>query len=159
MESRPEKLPGRFKTGNNQAGATLFVAPELVIGTLRQGFGMYQALADPFARALMIMFLVAEVHPFVDGNGRMARVMMNAELLAEGETRIFIPSIFRNGYVSSLKRLTNHQNSDAFIRVMSYAQQFVARIHFANLADAQRTLAACHAFEDPADDVKLLMPA
>ena len=29
-----------------------------------------------------MMFLVSEVHPFVDGNGRIARIMMNAELVA-----------------------------------------------------------------------------
>jgi len=28
-----------------------------------------------------MMFLVSEVHPFLDGNGRIARVMMNAELI------------------------------------------------------------------------------
>ena len=43
------------------ASATMFVAGELVTGTLRQGFGMYQALDEPFARALFIMFLVAKV--------------------------------------------------------------------------------------------------
>jgi len=158
LEGRPEKLPGRFKEVNNQAGATVFVAPELAVGTLRQGFGMYQALSDPFARALMMMFLVAEVHPFVDGNGRMARVMMNAELLAGGQTRIFIPSVFRNEYVGSLKRLTNYGDPDGFIRVMSRAQFYVERIDFTDLAATRRVLAAQNAFEDPSDDVKLRFP-
>ena len=159
MEGRPEKLPGRFKETNNQAGATTFVEPALVVGTLRQGFGMYQALSDPFARALMMMFLVAEVHPFADGNGRVARVMMNAELVAAGQTRILIPSVYRNEYVASLKRLTNYQDPAAFLRVMRYAQSFVSRIDFTDLKVARRTLAAHNAFDDPADDVKLKMPS
>ena len=158
MEGRPEKLPGQFKEVNNQAGATTFVAPALVVGTLRQGFGMYQALSDPFARALLIMFLVAEVHPFADGNGRVARVMMNAEMVVAGQTRIIIPSVYRNEYVGSLKRLTNYQDPAAFLRVMRYAQTFVSRIDFADLEVARRTLAAHNAFDDPADDVKLRMP-
>lgn len=158
MEGRPDKGPGRFKERNNQAGATLFVAPELVVGTLRQGFGMHQALDSPFARALFMMFLVAEVHPFADGNGRIARVMMNAELLAGGQTRIFIPSVFRGEYVGVLKRLTNHRDPAGFLRVMGYAQDFVSRINFTDLEEARRTLAACNAFRDPADDVKLRMP-
>jgi hypothetical protein len=158
MESRPDKLPGQFKTLNNQAGSTLFVARELVTGTLRQGFGMYQALTEPFARALFVMFLVAEVHPFMDGNGRMARVMMNAELVAGGQTRLFIPSVYRNEYVSGLKRLTNHKDASAYIRVMDYAQKFVARIDFSDLQDATRVLARANAFLDPAEDVKLKMP-
>ena len=158
MEGRPDKGPGRFKEQNNQAGATTFVAPELVAGTLRQGFGMYQALDDPFARALLLMFLVAEVHPFADGNGRVARVMMNAELLAAGQTRIIIPSVYRSEYVGSLKRLTNYRDPAGFLRVMSYAQEFVSRIGFEDLAAAQNMLAACNAFHDPAEDVKLQMP-
>jgi len=32
------------------------------------------------ARALLAMFIVSEVHPFIDGNGRLARLVMNAEL-------------------------------------------------------------------------------
>ena len=158
MEGRPEQGPGRFKERNNQAGATTFVPPDLVTGTLRQGFGMYQGLDDPFARALFVMFLVAEVHPFADGNGRLARVMMNAELLAAGRTRIFIPSVYRGEYVGSLKRLTSYGDPTAFLRVMSYAQEFVSRIDFSDLEAARRTLAACNAFHDPADDVKLRMP-
>lgn len=158
MEGRPHKRPGRFKEQNNQAGATLFVAPDLVVGTLRQGFGMYQALDHPFARALMMMFLVAEVHPFADGNGRIARVMMNAELLAGGQTRVFIPSVYRNEYVGALKRLTNYRDPAGYLRVMEYAQDFVSRIDFRDLEAARRTLAACDAFRDPADDVKLRMP-
>ena len=35
-----------------------------------------------------MMFLVSEVHPFADGNGRAARIMMNAELVAAGEVVI-----------------------------------------------------------------------
>lgn len=158
MEGRPDKQPGRFKEQNNQAGATLFVAPELVVGTLRQGFGIYQALDDPFARAVFMMFLVAEVHPFADGNGRIARVMMNAELLAAGQTRIFIPSVFRNEYVSALKRQTNYNDPAGFLRVMSFAQEFVSLIDYADLEAAQGALALCHAFQDPAEDIKLRMP-
>ena len=159
MEGRPEKRPGHFKEKNNQAGATLFVAPELVLGTLRQGFEMYQALDDAFARALFLMFLVAEVHPFTDGNGRIARVMMNSELLAAGQTRIFIPSVFRNEYISALKRLTSYHDPVGFLRVMTFAQTFVGHIDFSDLESARKTLAEHNAFLDPSDDAKLHMPS
>ena len=159
MEGRPEKRPGHFKEKNNQAGATLFVAPELVLGTLRQGFEMYQALDDAFAQALFLMFLVAEVHPFTDGNGRIARVMMNSELLAAGQTRIFIPAVFRNEYISALKRLTNYHDPAGFLRVMTFAQTFVAHIDFSDLESARKTLTEHNAFLDPSDDAKLHMPS
>lgn len=66
--------------------------------------------------------------------------------------------MYRDEYVRSLKRLTHHEDSDAFLRIMAYAQAVVAGIVFADLAAARRMLASLHAFEDPAEDVKLLFP-
>ena len=31
-----------------------------------------------------MMFMMSEVHPFDDGNGRLARLMMNTELVSAG---------------------------------------------------------------------------
>ena len=83
LEARKSKMPGVFKDKNNRAGETFFVDFELVKGTLIKGFDFYKALKDPFAKAAYIMFMVSEIHPFLDGNGRIARVMMNAELVKE----------------------------------------------------------------------------
>ena len=63
MGGRPETRPGEFKSLPNRAGATVFVAPSLVRGTLEQGFGYCRSLETPFQRAVFAMFLVAEVHP------------------------------------------------------------------------------------------------
>jgi fido (protein-threonine AMPylation protein) len=72
-------------------------------GTLEKGFEFLQGLGDPFHRAVFMMFLVSEVHPSVDGNGRVARVMMNAELVACDQERIIIPTAYRADYMSALK--------------------------------------------------------
>ncbi len=66
----------------NKAGDTVFVLPEHVRGTLTQAFLIYQGLPPGFSRAIFLQFLVAECHPFDDGNGRLARIMMNAELVS-----------------------------------------------------------------------------
>jgi hypothetical protein len=158
MEGRPHKRPGEFKEEGNRAGATVFVAPELVHGTLRQGFDLYRSLEDPLARALYMMYLVSEVHPFDDGNGRVSRAMMNSELIAAGMNRVIIPSIYRNEYIASLRLMTNHNDPSSFIRVMVYAQEFVSRIDFSDLGAAKRVLEACNAFEKPDDNIKLKLP-
>ena len=80
MAARPDRTPGQFKMQNNHAGDTHFVDYTLVRGTLLKGFEYYQALESPFAKALFMLFMVSEVHPFTDGNGRISRIMMNAEL-------------------------------------------------------------------------------
>jgi len=58
------------------------------------------------ARALLAMFLVAEVHPFTDGNGRLARLVMNAELSVVGASRIIVPTLCREEYLDCLRVLT-----------------------------------------------------
>jgi hypothetical protein len=45
MDSRVDKNPGQFKTNINRAGSTFFVGPELVQGSFRKGFELYQRLS------------------------------------------------------------------------------------------------------------------
>lgn len=162
LAGRPEMRPGAFKTRANRAGATLFVAPEAVEGTLRAGFEAGASLIDPFARAAFLMFLVAEVHPFADGNGRVARVLMNAELVSAGEVRIIIPTVYRNNYLAALKAATHNAGFAQLVSVLRFAQRYTARIDFSTRALAEGDLERTNAFRDPneADDygIRLVMP-
>jgi hypothetical protein len=163
LEGRPEKNPGRFKTRANRAGSSQFVAPELVIGTLVRGFDALRKLSDPFARAVFLMFLVSEVHPFDDGNGRVARIMMNGELHQAGEHRIIIPTVYRNEYLSSLRALTHNMHPMPLIRVLDFAQRYVTQLDLSTLASGSRVLEATHAFVDPTDaldkGIRLTLPS
>jgi Fic/DOC family protein len=149
MEGRPDKSPGEFKMRANQAGGFLFVTPEDVVGTLADGFKIYQRLSEPLHRAIFVMFLVSEVHPFVDGNGRIARVMMNAELAAAEQVRVLIPIVFRSNYISSLRALSTNARPDAIIRTLAFAQRYVAAIPWANMEQARSVLARTNAFVRP----------
>ena len=162
MEGRPDKGPGRFKADPNRAGSTLFVAPELVDGTLAKGFEIYRGLASPLHRAIFMMFLVSEVHPFADGNGRVARIMMNAELVAVGENRIIVPTVYRNNYLMALKALSQNGIAAALLRTMDFAQRYTAAVDFTELARARLILDRTHAFVDPneadAAGIRLVLP-
>jgi hypothetical protein len=149
MERRPEMRPGEFKHIDNRAGATVFVAHDLVEGTLQQSFDLYRSLEAPFQRAVYMMFVVAEVHPFVDGNGRTARIMMNAELVAAGEQRIVIPTIYRANYLSALKALSQGGRTEPLIRMLDFAQKWTAAIEWRTLDNARRELERCNAFLKP----------
>ena len=137
-----------FKTKINQAGSTVFVAPELVLGTLERGFAFLDALGEPFQRATFMMILVTEVHPFSDGNGRIARVMMNAELVRGGEERIIIPTSYRTDYLGALKALSHNQNFTPLFRMLDFAQRYTLTVQWDNIRAAQRTLEATGAFEE-----------
>jgi hypothetical protein len=150
MESRSDKRPGEFKLAENRAGSTVFVAPDLVAGTLDQGFDLCRSLETPFQRAVFAMFLVAEVHPFADGNGRTARIMMNAELVAAGEERIVIPTVYRSHYLSALKALSQSGRAEPLIHMLDFAQKWTAAIDWRTVEETRRELDACNAFVDPA---------
>ena len=79
MAMRPEVLPGELKSQRNLAGNTTFVEPGLVVGTLREAGLLMHDVDAGFPRALLAMFVVAEVHPFNDGNGRLARLVISAQ--------------------------------------------------------------------------------
>jgi Fic family protein len=149
MSSRPDKGPGKFRRVKNRAGSTEFVAPELVIGTLRRGFELSQSITTPFARAVFTMFLISEVHPFLDGNGRAARACMNVELVAAGETRIIVPTVYRLDYIGGLKALTHNGRPDALVRVLDFAQRYTGSIDWSSLDRSRKALEVTNAFRDP----------
>lgn len=148
MAARPNKAPGMFKMQNNHAGDTHFVDCALVRGTLRKGFEFYQALTNPFAKALFMLFMTSEVHPFNDGNGRISRIMMNAELVAADQSKIIIPTVFRDDYLNALRRLTRKNDPSVLIRAMSRIRQFSANIIGDDFDTSRQYLESCNAFKD-----------
>jgi hypothetical protein len=146
IRARPQKKPGEFKDRNNRAGTTEFVDWQLVPGTLKKGFEWYSLLQHPFAKAAYMMFLVSEVHPFLDGNGRIARVMMNAELNAKALSKIIIPTVYRDDYMGALKKLTKQRDGSAYIRMLSKAWEFSRNIYDDSLDKMEAYLSKCNAF-------------
>lgn len=149
MREREDCNPGQFKDKNNQAGNTLFVDHTLVKGTLTQGFKYYAALKEPMARAIFMMFMISEVHPFIDGNGRIARIMMNAELFRGGQSRIIVPTVFREDYILALRKLTRSKEPDTYIRVMEKLHKFSDNLYGANFDELNNYLVDCNAYEEP----------
>ncbi len=149
MEGRPEKSPGKFKDRPNQVGDMVFVAPEDVLGTLLQGFRIYQRLSEPLHRAIFMMFLVSEVHPFADGNGRIARVMMNAELAAAKQVRVLVPIVYRSNYISALRALTHTAWPEPVIKTLAFAQRYVAAVPWDSMKTARAVLTRTNAFVRP----------
>lgn len=148
LSARQDKNPGKFKDVNNRAGSTHFVDFNLVRGTLSRGFEYYPGLSHPFAKAVYMMFLISEVHPFLDGNGRIARVMMNAELVKEKQSKIIIPTVFRDDYMGALKKLTKQGDALTFIRMMQRAYEFSKNIYWENMDDMEKHLEECDAFKE-----------
>ncbi|MGH9076024.1 MAG: Fic family protein [Acidimicrobiales bacterium] len=159
MAGRPDKRPGQFKDLANQAGATQFVDPGLVEGTLSQGFARLAELDTAWERSVYAMFVVSEVHPFDDGNGRVARIAMNSELVAGGQARIIVPTVFRTDYLGALRRMSRQDDPSVLIKALRYAHDWTSRIDFTDLDVARDQMRDTNGFESPEDGVRLLMPA
>jgi len=147
LSARVSKKPGEFKDKNNRAGNTEFVDWRLVTGTLKKGFDLYKMLENPFAKAAYMMFLISEVHPFLDGNGRVARVMMNAELSARNLSKIIIPTVYRVDYLGAIKKLTKRGEPDTYVRMLERAYQFSSTVYGEDMVAMEAYLRSCNAFE------------
>ena len=146
LSARKSKNPGEFKDRNNRAGSTEFVDWQLVPGTLKRGYEWYSLLQHPYSKAAYMMFMISEVHPFLDGNGRIARVMMNVEMGAKRFSKIIIPTVYREDYMGSLKKLTKQRNGDAYIRMLLKAWEFSSQVYGENLDEMENQLSKSNAF-------------
>ena len=130
---------------------------------LQRGFDLYRALDTPFRRAVFIHFLVTEVHPFADGNGRVARIMMNAELIAANEERVVIPTVYRPDYIAAQRALSVHAQATPVMRMLDFAQRWTGAVDWTTVTETANLLRRTNAFltEQQADAarVRLALPA
>jgi len=68
--------------------------------------------------AAMVHALFVNIHPFIDGNGRVARLIMNLALLQAGYNITIIPPVVRADYIRALQD-SNHNNYQPFINFIS----------------------------------------
>lgn len=150
IQSRSDKHPGEFKTESNRAGSTYFVAPELVVGTLEKGYEIIMSAATPENRAALAAFVVAEVHPFADGNGRTSRLALNLFLTQAGLARIIIPTAYREDYILALKALSGSGHAVPYVRMLTRAARFSRWLDMRSKDAAFAALKRSNALEEPA---------
>jgi len=68
--------------------------------------------------AAMVHALFVNIHPFINGNGRVARLIMNLVLLQGGYNITIIPPVVRADYIRALQD-SNHNNYKPFINFVS----------------------------------------
>ena len=89
------------------------------------------ALLHPVVFAAEIHERIATIHPFIDGNGRTARLIMNLVLLHHGYSIINIPgdSDSRLSYYNALEQCNLNGDKTAFLLLMAeYAHQSLKKM-------------------------------
>lgn len=73
---------------------------------------------DMLMKAIEAHYRLVTIHPFVDGNGRTARLLLNSMLLENGYMPIIIRTIDRRRYLSALETYQTKENSDPYYKFM-----------------------------------------
>lgn len=72
----------------------------------------------PIEFAARLHIDLVSIHPFIDGNGRTARLLMNLALLQAGYPITIIPPVLRGDYIDALKA-SNQGDKQPFINLLS----------------------------------------
>lgn len=91
--------------------------PDLM-GSFIAGLPESRAKRHPVEFAAIIHMELVTIHPFIDGNGRAARLLMNLALLQAGYSVAIIPPILRRNYLDTLNR-THKGDNGPFINFIA----------------------------------------
>lgn len=137
-------------------GTTVYVAPDgKDVARLMREFCDWwnmdrKALPAPVGAALAHLFLV-EIHPFEDGNGRMARMLFD-KALTDGAGSLYRPYSIstvieqnRGAYYRALDQFSQHGNVSAFVSLMLKMQSTVlddAQVRTENIRRLEAVISA-----------------
>lgn len=111
LKNIDEDNAGRYRTINVEISGASHTPPDCALLTekMAQLVGWYEEKADtlhPIARAAAVHADFVGMHPFIDGNGRTSRLLMNLELMKAG----YLPCI-----ITIDSRLRYYEALDAWI--------------------------------------------
>ncbi len=75
----------------------------------------------PIKWAALLHLGLVTIHPFIDGNGRCARLLMNLALVNAGYGTAIIPPVLRSEYMSALRIAQSENNELPFLCLISEA--------------------------------------
>ena len=117
--SDPENA-GRYSTVQRMiSGSPLVLPGPAEISPLMADFSSWLFNASPNAEtAFTAHARLVAIHPFSDGNGRTARLLMNLILFKAGYPPVIIGPEERADYIASLEELQLRRGSDMYLRFM-----------------------------------------
>lgn len=102
------------------SGSQTILPNPLKVPDLMKDFSEWLAKKDDdmLMKAIEAHYRLVTIHPFVDGNGRTARLLLNSMLLENGYVPIIIRTIDRRRYLSALETYQTKENSEPYYKFM-----------------------------------------
>jgi Fic family protein len=82
-------------------------------------FDLLSEEREPAVRAVLGHFVFVYIHPYMDGNGRIGRFLMNVMLASGGYPWTVVPVARRNEYLTALERASVNQDIEPFADLVS----------------------------------------
>jgi Fic family protein len=82
-------------------------------------FSLLNDEEEPSVKAVLGHFFFVYIHPYIDGNGRMGRFLMNVMLASGGYPWTVIPLETRNEYMATLEEASVKKNIKPFSRFLA----------------------------------------
>ena len=98
-----------------------YMLVEEKMGELLSWYNASKEQLQPVELAALFHFKYAYIHPFIDGNGRTARLLMNLILLRNGYPMAIIKNEDRSEYMKALEMASVNGQTDAFVSVIARA--------------------------------------
>ena len=82
-------------------------------------FSLLKDEKDPAVKAVLSHFFFVHIHPYVDGNGRMGKFLMNVMLASGGYPWTVIPIETRNDYMATLEEASVRKDIKPFAKFLA----------------------------------------
>lgn len=115
---------GRYRTENVIISGTSHIPPESVIVAelmekLIYRYDEWKERYHPIIVAALLHAEFVKIHPFIDGNGRTARLLMNFEAMKNGYPPIIIRTEQRHSYYDALDKGAMTRNYTDFVKMVT----------------------------------------
>lgn len=115
-----DSFAGRYRNISVRiSGGSVILPNPMKVPDLMAEFEKYlKEEKDVIKRAIMAHFKFVSIHPFVDGNGRVGRLIMNLILLQNGLWPIIVRPRDRKKYINSIEKGQLTQDLTAYLEFM-----------------------------------------